>query len=138
MAHKTRKVEHFVVMANRTRKPGRPGALETLRQAGVTLLAFSGIPVGGHVQLDFVPEDSAAFRAAARAARWPVSGPKAGFLVSGNSHPGAVAEVLGTLADAKIKVTSVGAVAAGAGQFSAILGVSPAHVGRAAKLLGAS
>jgi hypothetical protein len=64
MAEMIRKVQYFYVMA-----PDRPGegarALETLREAGVNLLAFSGFPVGKRAQLDFVPENPAAFRAAA-------------------------------------------------------------------------
>ena len=52
MAEMIRKVQYFYVMA-----PDRPGegarALETLREAGVNLLAFSGFPVGKRAQLDF-------------------------------------------------------------------------------------
>jgi hypothetical protein len=136
MAETIRKVQYFYVMA-----PDRPGegarALETLREAGVNLLAFSGFPVGKRAQLDFVPENPAAFRAAAKRAKWKVVGPKTGFLVDGDDRPGAVAGILGRLAAARVNVTATDAVCAGAGRFGAILWVKARDVARAAKLLGA-
>jgi hypothetical protein len=67
MAESIRKVQYLYVMA-----PDKPGegarALQTLRDAGVNLLAFSGFPAGKRAQLDFIPEDPAAFRAVARKA----------------------------------------------------------------------
>src|SRR3989454_6191545 len=56
------------------------------------------------------PADPAAFRAAAAAAKWKLKGPKKGFLVQGDDRVGAVAEVLGRLAAAKINVTATDAV----------------------------
>src|SRR5437773_1494841 len=67
--------------------------LATLRDAGVNLLAFSGFPSGRRAQIDFVPEDVAAFRAAAKAAKWKLVGPKKAFLVSGADRPGDGARV---------------------------------------------
>jgi hypothetical protein len=137
MAEMIRKVQYFYVMA-----PDRPGegarALETLREAGVNLLAFSGFPVGKRAQLDFVPENPAAFRAAAKRAKWKVVGPKTGFVVDGDDRPGVVAGILGRLAAAKVNVTATDAVCAGAGRFGAILWVKPRDVAKAAKVLGAA
>ena len=45
---------------------------------------------------------------------------------------------MATLGDAKINVTAVDAVCAGAGRYGAILWVAPRDVTRAAKALGAS
>ena len=137
MAEMIRKVQYFYVMA-----PDRPGegarALETLREAGVNLLAFSGFPVGKRAQLDFVPENPAAFRAAAKRAKWKIVGPKTGFVVDGDDRPGVVAGILGRLAAAKVNVTATDAVCAGAGRFGAILWVKPRDVAKAAKVLGAA
>lgn len=137
MADTVRRVQYFYVMA-----PDKPGegakALATLRDAGVNLLAFSGFPVGKRSQLDFVPEDPAAFRAAAKKAKWKVTGPKVAFVVEGEDRPGAAAEILGKLADAKINVTATDAVCGGAGRFGVLLWVKPRDVGRAAKALGAT
>jgi hypothetical protein len=136
MADRIRRVPYFYIMA-----PDKPGegarALETLRDAGVNLLAFSGFPQGRRSQLDFVPEDPAAFRAAAKKARWKVTGPKVAFVVEGEDRPGAAAEILGKLAAAKVNVTATDAVCAGAGRFGVLFWVKPRDVNKAAKALGA-
>src|SRR5262245_50873366 len=111
MAETIRQAQYFYVMA-----PDKAGegarALQVLRDAGVNLLAFSGFPVGKRAQLDFVPQDPAAFRAAARKAKWKVVGPKTVFLVEGDDRTGVCAEILGKLAAAKINVTATDAVIA--------------------------
>jgi hypothetical protein len=137
MAETIRRVQYFYVMA-----PDKAGegarALQTLRDAGVNLVAFTGFPVGKRSQLDFVPEDPSRFRAAARKAGWKVTGPKVAFLIEGDDRPGVCAEILGKLAAAKVNVTATEAVCAGSGRFGAILWVKPRDVTRAAKVLGAT
>jgi hypothetical protein len=135
MADTITRVEYFYVDAANT--PGEGArALGVLRDAGVNLLAFSGFPAGRRAQLDFVPADPRAFRAAARKARWKVTGPKRAFLVRGDDRAGAVAEIMEKLAAARINVTAIDAVCAGDGRYGAILWVKPADVNRAAKALG--
>jgi hypothetical protein len=137
MADTVRVVEYFYVTA--PQKPGVGAAvLKELRQAGVNLLAFSGFPAGRSAQLDFVPEDAAAFRAAARKAKWKLIGPKKAFLIAGDDRPGAVGDMLQKLADAKINVTAVDAACAGQGRYGAILWVAGRDVARAARALGAA
>ena len=137
MADTVRLVEYFYI-----KTPQKPGigasVLNELRQAGVNLLGFSGFPSGRGAQIDFVPEDAAAFRAAAKNAKWKVSGPKKAFLIAGDDRTGAVADILQKLADAKINVTAVDAACAGAGRYGAILWVAPRDVTRAARALGAA
>jgi len=137
MADSIRLVEYFYVTT-----PNKPGVgasmLGELRRAGVNLLAFSGFPSGRGAQIDFVPENAAAFRAAAKQAKWKLTGPKRAFLIGGDDRPGAVAEFMQKLADAKINVTAVDAACAGAGRFGAILWVEPRDVTRAARILGAA
>lgn len=132
-----RRAQYFYTMA-----PDKAGegakALKVLKDAGVNLLAFSGFPVGKRCQLDFVPQDPVAFRAAAKAARWKVKGPKVCFLIEGDDRTGVCAEILGRLAAARINVTATDAVVAGAGRFGAIIWVKPRDVNRAAKVLGAA
>lgn len=135
MPDTVRLVEYFYVMA--PQKPGVGAALlAELHQAGVNLLAFSGFPSGRGAQVDFVPEDPTAFRAVAKKAKWKVTGPKRALLVSGEDRPGVVAEILRRLGDAKINVTALDAVCAGAGRYGAILWVAPRDVTRAARALG--
>ena len=72
MAARIRKVDYFS-----TKVPNRAGAgaklLEAMRAAGVNLLAFTGFPERGGAQVDFVPENSTAFRRAAKKAGLKVS-----------------------------------------------------------------
>lgn len=137
MADTIRVVEYFYVLA--PQKPGVGAALlGELRQAGVNLLAFSGFPSGRGAQVDFVPEDPAAFRAAARKAKWKVTGPKRALLVAGDDRPGVVAELMQKLADAKINVTALDAVCAGGTRYGGIVWVAPRDVTRAARVLGAA
>ena len=120
--------------------PDKPGegarALAALREAGVNLAAVSGFPAGRRAQIDFVPEDPAAFRAVARKAGWKVTGPKKVFVFDGEDRVGVMAEMYGKLAAAKINVISSQAVCAGAGRFGGLLWVAPRDVKRAAKALG--
>ena len=120
--------------------PDKPGegarALAALREAGVNLVAVSGFPAGRRAQIDFVPEDPAAFRAVARKAGWKVTGPRKVFVFDGEDRVGVMAEMYGKLAAAKINVISSQAVCAGAGRFGGLLWVAPRDVKRAAKALG--
>ena len=137
MADTVRLVEYFYVMA--PQKPGVGAALlAELRRAGVNLLAFTGFPSGRGAQVDFVPEDGAAFRAVAKKAKWKVTGPKRALLVMGDDRPGVIAEFMQRLADAKINVTAIDALCAGSGRYGAILWVAPRDVTRAARKLGAA
>ena len=134
MADTIQRVEYFYVQV-----PNKPGEgarfLTALQEAGINLLAFSGFPEGRGSQLDFVPADPGAFKQFARKAQWKLAGPKHAFLVSGEDRVGAVAELHKTLAGAKVNVTAIDAVCAGAGRYGAILWVASRDVGKAAKLL---
>jgi hypothetical protein len=137
MPDTVRLVEYFYVMV--PQKPGVGAALlAELQQAGVNLLAFSGFPSGRGAQVDFIPEDPAAFRVAARKAKWKVTGPKRALLITGDDRAGVVAEIMRRLAEAKINVTAIDAVCAGASRYGAILWVAPRDVTRAARALGAA
>jgi hypothetical protein len=129
-------VDYYYVMA-----PDKPGEasrmLEHLKKSGVNLLAFTGFPKGKQAQLDFVPADGAAFRAAAKQAKWKLTGPKKGFLIQGDDRVGAVADLLGRLAAAKINVTATDALCAGGGKYAVLLWVKATDVKRAAQALGA-
>ena len=135
MAETISRVDYFYIET-----PDKPGeaarALSTLKDAGINLLAFTGFPKGRRSQLDFIPADPAAFVKVAKKAGWKLSAKKSGFLIQGEDRPGAVADILAKLADAKINVTAVDAVCAGADRYGAILWVKPPDLKRAAKALG--
>jgi hypothetical protein len=131
-----RKVDYFTVSA-----PNKVGQgvriLKALRDANVNLLAFSGFPRAGRAQIDFIPEDTAAFKAAAKMAGFKLSAKKTGFLIQGQDRVGAIVDTLGKLAEAKINVTALDAVTAGEGRYGVIFWVKPKDVAKTAKLLGA-
>jgi hypothetical protein len=137
MAETVRKVDYFYIET-----PDKPGegakVLAALRDAGVNLLAFTGFPRGRKAQLDFIPEDTAAFKSAARKAGLKLSLKKIGFLIQGEDRPGAIADIVGKLAGVNINVTALDAVCGGEGRYGAMLWVKPADLRKAAKALGAT
>ena len=135
MADTIRQVDYFYVQV-----PHRAGeaatALRALKDAGVNLLAFSGFPEGRRAQMDFIPADASAFKNVAKMNKWKVVGPKHGFLIQGDDRVGAIADLVGTLADAKINVTAIDAVCVD-GRYAALCWVAPRDVKKAAQILGA-
>ncbi|MGH8751395.1 MAG: hypothetical protein ACREUV_06790 [Burkholderiales bacterium] len=135
MADMIRKVEYFT--ANVSNKPGAAvSALMALRDANVNLLAFSGFPRAGKAQIDFIPEDSAALKAAAKRTKLKLSSKKTGFLVQGDDRVGALLDTLDKLAQAKVNITALDAVTAGAGRYGAVFWVKSKDVAKTARLLG--
>ncbi len=136
MAETVRIMDYYYLMV-----PDKPGEgariLDELRGAGVNLVGYSGFPSGRGAQLDFVPADSAAFKAVAKQKKWKAKGPKRAFIIEGDDRIGACAAVLDRLAAAKINVTAMDAVAAGGGRYGAILWVKPRDAKKAAAILGA-
>ena len=136
MADTIQQVQYFYAVV-----PDKPGEgariLGMLQQEGINLLAFSGFPEGRRAQIDLIPADPAALKAAAKKAKLKLKGPKTGFLVQGDDRVGAVAEIMNRLAGAKINVTAIDAVSAGFGRYGAIFWVKPRDVKKAAQLLGA-
>ena len=137
MADTVQRVQYFYVEV-----PDKPGegakVLGVLKEAGVNLLAYSGFPKGRRAQLDFIAADLPTFRAATKKTKLRFVGPKTAFLIQGEDRPGTVAEIITKLAEARINVTALDAVAAGERRFGAILWVKPRDVTKAAKILGAS
>ena len=138
MAETIRRVDYYYTSV--TDKPGEAARiLGALNQAGVNLVAFSGFPSGARrAQLDFIADDSAAFTKAAKKAGVKLSSRKTGFLIQGEDHPGAVAEISNKLAAAGINITAVDAICSGDGRYGALLWVKAPDVRRAAKALGAA
>ncbi len=106
MAEEIRVVEHYSAsILNKVGEGAR--VLGALRDAGVKLVAFWGYKHGaGRAQLEFIPEDSATFVAAAKKAKLRVSKSTA-LYIHGDDRPGAIADILGKLAGARINVAAV-------------------------------
>ena len=137
MADQIKRIDYFY-----TTLPDKPGEgariLAALQSAGVNLIGISGFPHGARrSQLDLIPEDTAAFKRAARAAKLKLSAKKSGFLIQGEDRPGAVADAVTRLAEAGINVTSVQVFCAGAGRYGGMLFVRAPDLRKAAKALRA-
>jgi len=137
MADRVRKINYCY--AKVSARAGQGAAiLSKLRDAGVDLLAFSGFPVGGgKAQLDFVSADMAGVRRVARKEGLRLSKTKKGFLVQGSDEVGACHRQLKKLADKRINVTAVDALAAGRKRYAMILWVKPKDYARASRALRA-
>ena len=112
--------------------------LGALRDAGVNLVAFTGFPSGRRAQVDFIPENTAQFRQAARKLKMKLGPRKAVFLAQGDDRPGAIAALCEKLADAGINMIAMDAVAVDNGRYGAIFWVEPRSVNKVARLLGAA
>jgi prephenate dehydratase len=136
MADTIRKLTYFALQV-----PDKPGEgariLEGLRAEGVSLAAFSGFPSGRKAQVDLVPEEAAALKAAAKKLKLKLGAAKTCFVIQGDDRVGALSETFGQLAAAKINVTASQAVTAGMGRYGAIFWVKARDAKKAAKLLGA-
>ena len=136
MPEEIRRIDYYYVSM-----PDKPGegarVLATLRAAGINLIGVSAFPEGARKsQLDLIPEDSGALAQAAKSARLKLSRKKSGFLIQGDDRPGAVADLVNKLAQAKVNVTSVQAFCSGGGRYGGMLWVNPSDLRKAAKALG--
>jgi hypothetical protein len=121
--------------------PQRPGSgaqlLAALKAAKVNLLAFTGFPEGGGAQVDFMPQDNAKFLKVARKAKLRISSRKTVFLAQGDDRVGALTQILGKLAQAKINVVALDAVTAGKRRYGAMFWVKAKDVAKASRVLRA-
>src|SRR4030042_3398936 len=123
MAETVRKVDYFYIEA-----PDKPGegakVLAALRDAGVNLVGCTAFPRGlWGAQIDFIPEDTVAFKTAARKAGLRLSAKKTGFLIQGEDRPGAIADIMGKLAAVNVNVTALAPVCCGEGPYEALVWV---------------
>jgi len=131
-----RKAEYYTMKVSQ--RPGAGAALlGALKKARVNLLAFTGFPSGGGAQVDFVPQNGARFRKAAKAAGLRISSRKTVFFAQGADRVGALTGILGKLAKARINLVALSAVTAGRSRFGMLFWVRKADVGRASRVLRA-
>ncbi len=137
MADEITRVEFYMgTLANKAGEGAR--VLSAFRDAGINLTGFLGYrktPRNAEVVF-FVAEKTAGVAKAAKKAGVAVGGKQKAFFVNGEDRIGAVAEVLGKLAEAGINVESLHAVCGGAGRYGAVVSVAPADLRKASKVLG--
>ena len=125
---------YSVVVSN---KPGKGAKLlGALKDAGVNLTGIWGYPVGKKkARIDLVAEDPALLKKAAKQLKIDLGKKQIVFHISGEDHPGAIADLLAKLAAKDIDVYAVQALCAGKGRFGTLIQVDQDSVKRAAKVL---
>jgi len=129
------KIELYsVVVPN---KPGKGAQLlSSFKEAGVNFVGIWGYPVGkSKSRIDMVAEDTALFKKAAKQLKIELGKKQIALHITGEDHPGAVAEILAKVAAKEINVYAVQALCAGNGRFGALIQVDQDAVKKAAKVL---
>lgn len=137
MAYRVIKVNYCKMMV-----PSRAGQgekiLGAINDAGISLQALSGFPAGGgKAQVDLISRNMGEIRKLARKEGWRLSATKKAFMVQGDDETGAVYKVIKRLADNKINIVAVDAVAAGRGRYGMLMWVKPKDYRRATRALNA-
>ena len=84
-----------------------------------------------------MPQDNAKFVKAARKAKLKISSRKTVFLAQGADKVGALTQVLGRLAKAKVNLVALTAVTAGSRRYGMLFWVKPKDVAKASRALKA-
>jgi hypothetical protein len=112
--------------------------LAQLASAEVSLLAFSAVPFGpNYVELTIFPDRSDAFIQLAKRLGWVVAGPQHAFLVQGDDHLGALADIQRMLLEADVEIYASSGVTDGSGRFGYVIYFKESDHARAARALGA-
>lgn len=135
MSEQIRQVEHYSFsISNKVGEGAR--VLGALRDAGVNFTAIWGYPGGAKgAQFELIPENGSAFAAAAKQAKLKVK-KSAAFYIHGEDHPGAIADALKKLAEARINVGAVQAICGGTGTYGAVIFLAAKDMEKAAAILG--
>ena len=128
------------IQYHHTTAADRPGSayaiLRELAAAGVSLLAFSCVPVGPtSVQITLFPEDPDRLESEAPALGLSLSPSHPAFLVQGRDEIGALADVHRRLFDADVNVYASTGVAGSEGHFGYVIYVRPDDYEKAASVL---
>ena len=137
MALTVRNAEYFYVRTEDSREKAYE-LLAQLASAEVSLLAFSAVPFGpNHVELTIFPDRSDTFIQLAKKLGWVVAGPQHAFLVQGDDHLGALADIQRMLLEADVEIYASSGVTDGSGRFGYVIYFKEADHATAARVLGA-
>jgi hypothetical protein len=135
MAFNIRRVRYFY-----TTVEDQPGEayklLNQLADVGISLLAFTAVPVGPmRTQLTLFPDDPARMATEGKRIRMVLDGPHLALLVQGDDELGALAGIHAKLYDANVNVYASNGVADGKGSYGYVVYVRPEEFERAARAL---
>ena len=135
MTLSVRNVEYFYIRIQDSRDKAYR-LLSQLATEEVSLLAFSAIPFGpDHVELTIFPDRSEAFIALTKKLGWAAVGPQHAFLVQGDDHLGALADIQQMLFEADIEIYASSGVTDGNGRFGYVIYFKESDHARAARVL---
>lgn len=135
MSTTIRRADYFYATA--TDQPGEAyKLLSTLADLGISLLAFTAVPIGPNkTQLALFPADPLKMQDAATKAGLALDGPHRALLVQGDDELGALAGVHARLYEAGVNVYASSGVADGKGSYGYVVYVRPDEYERAASAL---
>jgi hypothetical protein len=137
MSLNVRTVEYFYIRIEDSREKAYE-LLAQLASEEVSLLAFSAVPFGpNYVELTIFPDRSDKFTRLAKKLGWVVGGPQHAFLVQGDDHLGALADIQRMLAEADVKIYASTGVTDGSGRYGYVIYFKEDDHERAARALGA-
>jgi hypothetical protein len=136
MTYQVRRAEYFYTTV--ADEPGEAlKLLALLGEKGISLLAFTAVPVGpNRTQLTIFPDDVAKTVSEAKKAQLPLDGPYAALLVQGKDALGALAAVHAKLYEAKVNVYASSGVADGQGGYGYVIYVRGQDYDASLKALG--
>jgi len=136
MACSVRRVDYFSTTV--TDQPGEAyKLLKTLADLGISLLAFTAVPIGPlHTRLTLFPEDGPKLAHEAREDHLELDGPHPALLVQGDDELEALVDIHMRLSNARVNVYASTGVADGRGSFGYIIYVRPEEFSRASAALG--
>jgi hypothetical protein len=130
-----RTVEYFYIRIEDSREKAYQ-LLAQLASEEVSLLAFSAVPFGpNYVELTIFPDRTDKFMHLAGKLGWAVAGPQHAFLVYGDDHLGALADIQRMLLEADVRIYASSGVTDGDGRFGYVIYFKEDDYSRAAKAL---
>ena len=136
MALNVRNAEYFYIRIENSQERAYE-LLAQLASEEVSLLAFSAVPFGpNYVELTIFPDHSDTFIQLAKKLGWVVTGPQHAFLVQGDDHLGALADIQRMLLEGDVEIYVSSGVTDGSGRFGYVIYFKEADRERAARVLG--
>ena len=121
MSLNVRNVEYFYIRIEDSQEKGYE-LLAHLASEQVNLLAFSAVPFGpNYVELTIFPDQNDKFIQLANNLGWVASGPQHAFLVQGDDHLGALADIQRMLSEADVKIYASSGVTDGSGRYGYVI-----------------